>query len=228
MTLSMAPAIAVADSDNSKIGRASATYAAQATCPTTCPLLNNGCYAEDGYVAFTTKRLAGNVRQETPEELAQAEADAVDQLPGTRPLRLHVVGDCTTDAGARILAAAAARYTAKHGQVVWTYTHAWRQIKRKSWGGIKVRASVESVSEAAEAKRRGYPVMLVVAEHLGAWAYPTEAGKTIPCVNQTRGATCTDCKLCWTSDETIAIAAHGRAVKKVRGVVARGAVLSAS
>src|SRR5262245_8197094 len=89
-------------SDNAKTGRVSATYAAQASCPTTCPFLRNGCYAELGasFAGFTTNRLnkAAAADGARALEVAKAEAAAIATLSGKRPLRLHVVGDCRTDA----------------------------------------------------------------------------------------------------------------------------------
>src|SRR5262249_36720289 len=39
-------AVAVETTDNAKLGKVSATYASQATCPRSCPWFGAGCYAE--------------------------------------------------------------------------------------------------------------------------------------------------------------------------------------
>jgi hypothetical protein len=107
-------AIAIPRSKNRKLGTCASTYAAQVTCPNDCPFLNSGCYAEVGnsYAGFTTNRLNQAARDEQRGALAVAreEARAIDTLSGELPLRLHVVGDCRTDAAARVVGKAAARY----------------------------------------------------------------------------------------------------------------------
>jgi hypothetical protein len=211
-------AIAVERSKNTKTGPISATYAAQGSCPTSCPLLHSGCYAESGQVGMLAARLAA--KPATPRAIARQEAAAIDTLTGALPLRLHVVGDCRTDATTRIVSAAADRYAARHDQPVWTYTHAWRAVDRDSWGAVSVRASCESVGEIPAATARGYRAAVIVSEHpTDGRAWNSAAGKVIPCPAQTRDTTCRDCKLCWTSPHTIAFAAHGQSTKKVQSMI---------
>src|ERR1051325_4960950 len=102
-------AIAIEKSRNSKITGCSATMVSQASCPRSCKFYGNGCYAESGPAGFTTHRL--NRSTETkPEAIARIEAKAISQLSGKRPLRLHVVGDCTTDQAAKVLSSAVEFY----------------------------------------------------------------------------------------------------------------------
>jgi hypothetical protein len=140
-------------------------------------------------------------------------------LTGEHPLRLHVVGDAKTNAAARILGKAAQRYQARgwkrtrKAQDVWTYTHAWRQVDRSSWGpDISVLASCETVEQAGWALSLGYaPALVVVEKHPAdgkAWVAERRVmvggGKgltVIPCPAQTREEVqCVDCKLCWNDD----------------------------
>lgn len=198
-------ATAVAESANEKIGACAATYAAQASCPTYCPFFNGGgCYAENGRMfTGTTGPLNENARRAgaTPEDVARAEAIAIDRLPvlkcWDRPLRLHSVGDCATDEAARIVAAAAARYRERGGGPVWTYTHAWRIVERESWGAVSVFASCETAEQAALARARGYAPSIVVEEFPGRRRYQLGTGlEVLPCPAQTSGATCASCRLC--------------------------------
>lgn len=208
---------AVESSLNGKTGIVSATYVAQATCPSSCPFMGAGCYAETGHAGIVTARMRKQAKGLTITEIAIAEAEAIDGLTGYRPLRLHIVGDCPTDESARIVSKAAGRYSRKHGQPVWTYTHAWRTVKRASWGTVFVRASCETLADVSEAKALGYAAAIVVDEHEGGRnAYATESGKVTPCPEQTMGATCERCRLCWTQSETIAFAAHGVQSKKIK------------
>jgi hypothetical protein len=148
-------------------------------------------------------------------------------------LRLHVVGDAKTEAAARELGAAARRYTVRGnaprcGKKVWTYTHAWRTVPRKSWGdAVSVLASVETVREAREAMAKGYAAAVVVAAFERESAYPIDGTTVLPCPNQTRGVTCRDCGLCRDDERlrsaglVIAFQAHG-----ARGAAVRQTLLS--
>lgn len=221
---SYAPAaIAVEKSGNTKLGEISTTHASQATCPRTCPLYGAGCYAEYGYQAMTTWRL-NERRWVDPEVIARQEARAIDGLSGERDLRLHVVGDCTTNGGAVEVSRAAERYRQRGGREVWTYTHAWRDVCRVCWGRVSVLANCESVADVREASRRGYATAMVVPEFESESAYEVAGGvKVIPCPAQTRGVKCVDCRLCMDDERlhaaglTIAFEAHSQGKNKVKG-----------
>ncbi len=214
-------AIAVEVTENRKTGPVSSTYVSQHSCPGSCPLRGQGCYAEAGPVGYVTRRLNASevVRADT---IAREEAEAIDSLSSWRPLRLHVVGDCRTRASARIVSAAADRYAArffqrmkemvfratrthlmaerwKYEKIVWTYTHAWRNVERSDWGGVSVLASCETAAQAEEATERGYAVALIVEDYEQEAAYPLEGTslKVVPCPYQTRGTPCDQCRLCW-------------------------------
>jgi hypothetical protein len=213
-----AAATAVESSTNRKLGAASATYVSQASCPASCPWYGSGCYAENGPIGYTTRRLNRSPERRA-ERIARDEARAVDGLSGSRPLRLHVVGDARTKAAARILARAAQRFRARGGQPVWSYTHAWRTVDRASWGPVSVLASCETPADAREAMAAGYAAALVVEHHASDKAHDVGGVRVIPCPNQTRGVTCTDCGLCMDDGRlrsrglAIAFAAHGRSIK---------------
>lgn len=213
---------AVEKSANKKLEGCSCTLASQHTCPRGCPFFGNGCYAEQGPLGFTTRRM-NRAGVKSRARLARLEAEAIGNLSGTRPLRLHVVGDSTTRTGTKILAKAAEKYMAKHGEKVWTYTHAWRDVPRADWGPVSVLASCETQADVAAAHDRGYPAALVVPEFEGDKAYDIGDGfKAIPCPSQTRGKTCAECRLCLDGERLrenklcIAFAAHGARQKAVR------------
>ena len=191
-------------SANKKIGMAAATYASQASCPTTCPFYNNGCYAESGPTGIHTRAL--NRSTDTALEVAQKEAAAIraaaaDPIQPSIPLRLHVVGDCATAAAAEIVAAAAAEYIKRKGPV-WTYTHAWREVPRESWGAVSVLASCETADDVAAARARGYAAAIVRnqdrTERGGGLTY-------VPCPQQNSGVTCTDCRMCFRDESLLQV-----------------------
>lgn len=182
-------------------GSASATWAAQVSCADDCPFYNSGCYAEGGRAGFQTRRLntaAMGILGLTAEQVAEAEAEAIDTLTGMRPLRLHVVGDCKTEAAVSIVAAAAARYHARHGAPVWTYTHA-HNTRRETWGIVSVLRSCETIEQVKRAHAEGFAAaMVTAAPHDSRRAVDLGAGFTgIPCPQQTgAAASCVDCRLC--------------------------------
>lgn len=211
---------------NPKLGDVSATYVAQLSCPASCPFLGSGCYAENGFTSMAiTKRLnRGVAAGTTPLDIAAREAAAIDGLTGERDLRLHVVGDSTTQAGTRLLAAAALRYSSRHARPVWTYTHAWRSLPRKIWGSISVLASCETADDVRAAGHRGYATAMVVREHLTDRLTEVDGIKVLPCPEQTRGVSCAECRLCQRDDYlrdsgiTIAFAAHGSPASKSKAL----------
>lgn len=199
---------AVEVSKNDKIGLASATYVSQRSCDPSCPLLENGCYAEVGQTQWSTNRVNRQAEQEqlTPEQLAHAEAISIHSLTGWLPLRLHVVGDCRTNRIAKIVSTAARAYSVKHGQVVWSYTHAWRKVNRASWQNVSILASCESIKQTRQAMAKGYAAAIVLPEqHTSAKAYMIDDVRVVPCPQQTgRSENCRSCKLCFHADRLLA------------------------
>jgi hypothetical protein len=219
---------AVLHSKNAKVGDVAATYAPIAqTCPVSCPLRNNGCYAQSGNVGFKVRRTEEYSAGLNGDTVATLEGDEIADMarhaPTGHPLRIHVSGDATSDYRAAQMARGARVWPGK----VWSYTHAWRDVSRTSWGRVSVLASCESVSQVILAAWRGYAAALVVAEHpADGRAYRTPEGvKVIPCPSQTRGVLCTDCRLCWDDalllkqGACIAFAAHGASKKRTLTVI---------
>ena len=207
------PAIAVV-SANGKVGAAVVTHASQASCPDSCPFKGTPeepgpCYAEHGPQAWTTRRLNRSTETD-PEAIAREEAAAIDRVrfkgtdtpnrpggnprPGT-PMRIHIVGDATTDGAARILSDAAERYRARGGGPVWGYTHAWREVSRAAWGAVSILASVETGADALLAESRGYAIAHVAPAH----GTPIAPGiRPIGCPAQVRkSVSCVSCGLCF-------------------------------
>lgn len=190
-------AIAVENSENSKLGACSATYVTLDSCPPSCPLAGNGCYAERGKVQLHTPKGIG-----AHHIIARAEASAIARLSGWRPLRLHVSGDSRTATAARIVAAASRAYAKRgRGSKVWTYTHAWRTVPRAAWTGVSVLASCDTVEEIAEARARGYAAALVYDQPVHELSNATAL---VPCLHDVRGIPCDRCQLCWNADRLYA------------------------
>lgn len=191
--------IATEKSGNSKLGIMSATYASQRTCPASCKFLNSGCYAERNLTGIHTRRINREASHLDPITLAINEANAIDTLTGKYQLRIHVVGDATTDKCAQIVSSAAKRYSAKHGRGAHSYTHAWRNVARSSWQDVSVLASCETFAEAKQALERGYaPAIVLPEKHKSKKCYKVDDLTIIPCPQQTKAsANCLTCKLCF-------------------------------
>lgn len=182
----------------------SATYAAQRTCPRSCPLLRAGCYAEGpSPVKYTTWRV-NRAKHVDARKIAELEAAGIRRLSGWRRLRVHVVGDCATPAAAALVGGAMADHERKRGARAWTYTHAWRTIARRAWRGARVAASCESIADVRKAWRRGYGAALLVERHPnGRKAYDVGGVRVIPCPAQwtdprtgARSTYCERCEVC--------------------------------
>lgn len=220
-------AIYVSDSGNVKLmgsQKVDATYVSiQASCPKSCPLMGEGCYAQLGNVGIHTHRLDEEAEGMTALDAARSEASVIDssykggEVPSGRPLRLHVAGDSRTLAGTRIINNAVSRWKKRGGGDCWSYTHVWKTIPRSTWSNVSILASVTDTSEVEAAYQQGYAPAIVVAEHLSDKAYQLEGSdvKWIPCPAQTRDVGCSDCKLCFNADRLhrdnfgIAFAVHG-------------------
>lgn len=218
------PVVAVEISDNAKIGKISMTAASQASCPPTCPFRGKGCYAENGRANIVTSRL-NRSEVNSPLDIAKLEAEAIRKLSGRRMLRLHVVGDCYIDEGAKVLAEAAAEHTAKKGQPVFTYTHG-HTTKRESWGGISVLRSCETMTQVEKAHADGFASAMVVESHESDSAQKHGDFTLIPCPQQTgRVANCAACKLCSQDKKlhakkaVITFAVHGAREKRAKEVL---------
>lgn len=229
------PVIAVYQSQNRKLGFASATYVTQATCPAGCPFRRNGCYAERGHVGWIVAPRVNGSSVTDPDLVAQVEAAAIDTLPADRDLRLHVVGDCPTTFAASEVAAAARRFVARgrllrrvlfgpksRPPAVWTYTHAWSVVPKSAWRGVSVLASCETDAQAHAAIDRGYRVALSVPDFPpGGKRFKVGELTVIPCQEQVRGVPCTSCRLCLDADRLPADTAIGFAPTGDRATKAR-------
>jgi hypothetical protein len=113
--------LAIEKSQNSKTGIVSTTYAPIYSCPKTCPFLDNGCYGQSDFCGLHLNRInkeALKQRITRPLDIAKVEAAGIRKLSGKRPLRIHVVGDCSTPKAAEVVAFAAEEYKTKDNQNV--------------------------------------------------------------------------------------------------------------
>lgn len=223
----MRGALYVSDSGNTKImgsEKVDATYVSiETSCPKSCPLMGEGCYAQLRYVGLVGTRLDKEAKGQSSLESARAEAKVIDNaykgksIPKGRAMRLHVAGDSRTLKGTKLINNAVARWKQRGGGDCWSYTHAWKNVPRSQWSNVSILASVSNVKEVAAARWHGYAPTIVVPQHPSDKAYQLEGSDTkwIPCPAQTRDVGCSDCRLCFDADRLykgkfgIAFEAHG-------------------
>ena len=232
----------VEDSANSKIAskphKVSTTYVSiKASCPSTCALRDNGCYAQSGPIAIQLKKLDENSKRFNPDRAAVQEARLIeasfnggpipqDGAKGGRDLRLHGFGDARTKRAAKRLGKAAINWANRGGGSVWTYTHAWKNVPRSMWGDkVSVRASVDKMEDISKAQQMGYAPAIVVPQFKnGAKVWEENGVKFIPCPAQINkeSMTCVKCRLCFRdtflkeNNFAIAFAAHGSGAGKIK------------
>jgi hypothetical protein len=160
--------------------------------------------------------------RQSPREAQRQEVKAIEGLTGNLDLRVHIVGDCVDDTHAKALSKAMLAHRQKKGKAAWTYTHNWRKIQVKSWKGESVLASCDSLSQVKEANKLGYSAAVIVDSFDGQKVYTKEGVKLLPCLYQTKGKQCVDCRLCLDSGKlarlglTIAFVPHGGGKAKAR------------
>lgn len=213
--------IAMDVTHNRKTGVTSATYAPLATCPDTCPLKNNGCYAQNNPLSMHVRKCDNAAAGLTPVEIAREEARAIRALKGTLPLRLHVSGDFKDTESAAIVDAAAGEYTKKHGQPVWTYTHTWRSIPRATFKHIVILASCESLDEVKEAESLGYRAAVILPTG-------TKTKNVQVCRHTTHGIQCDECRMCMSkrAKKAVGFYPHGSGAKKASAIIEKKGELS--
>lgn len=233
----MQGALYVQGSHNKKLsadGKVDCTYTSiQKTCPETCELKDNGCYASQSYVGIVNSRLTKEASNLSTLEIARAEAFVIDNsygggdIPTNRHMRIHVSGDSRTVKGSKLINSAVGRWK-KRGDgtnKVWSYTHAWKKIPAKIWSNVSMLASVDKPSDVKEARELGYAPAIVVPDFKNDKAFYLDETDTkwLPCPAQTKDkVTCASCKLCMRSDFLyknnigIAFAVHGVRSEKLK------------
>jgi hypothetical protein len=212
----------------------------EATCSSLCPFFDGGCYGRGSLAGTWARNLDEAARECTADQVIAEEVRLIDAafcrgVPqdgarGGRDLRLHVLGDIRTRDHARLLGAAATKWTARGGGRVWVPTHAWREVPRSDWGAdISVMSSIERAEDVEAARQQGYASLIVVERLPSAKAFslPGTTARIVPCPAQAAGRTCSSCRLCLDADKllrrnvAIALEAHGPAARLVRKTLAR-------
>lgn len=182
------------------------------TCPSTCPLLNNGCYAES---------MANRMPSTQTGAMKNLELGDIKMISSNRPLRLHVGGDFYRQnrLDRQYLAKLIKVIRGRRGKgKTYTYTHCFRDpvltriLMRLKRFGLTVFASCHSPQDMSDALALGYRIALISeSAEEGMTALRLMGLKGIVCPEQRgTGLTCDRCGYCYLqkSDKHLVLLKH--------------------
>lgn len=174
---------------NGSIGVAATYRPVGDTCPASCKLLGNGCYAQRGCTNF--QQMQSKRKHDTFKEVVEK---------GIGFLRLNVSGDFLYKRRLDKEYLNEIKELARKNprMKIWGYTHAFKQLISERIG-IKIPnlflfASCDTMDEVRYARKRKWKTARVVDSFKNAVLLPGEA----KCLNQVTGITCVQCKICFT------------------------------
>lgn len=203
-------------SGNKKTGRIPVSYSSARTCPTSCPLKKNGCYAE-GYPV--RERWSDAPRFEDWLSFTMR----VKALPEGTLWRHNVAGDLPGEGDRLDTTALWLLVEANRGKRGFTYTHkpltGWnaKVLRLANAAGFTVNASADSLAEADDCARAGLPTVVTLTSDAPQVSY-TPAGRTVvACPAETREITCECCQLCAVAGRKaiVGFRAHGQSKERV-------------
>lgn len=211
--------LVVSNSENKKLGNMAATYRTEATCPTTCPLFQNGCYGL--FRGFVHADRHG--RTMTEDEIV-AKLEQAPRASGY--VRDRVVGDLVASDGTfdRKYVQTIARAAKRAGLVAYGYTHHWAAMTRQDVAAVRksnyrLSASCETEGDVEAALAKGLQVVLTG----DTWTDGERVAgrRVITCPNQQRSETkCADCGLCMKDrDVIIRFNLHGNGKRKAGAAI---------
>jgi len=189
------------------------------TCPQTCPLLNNGCYAQAGNSNLHQKDRYSN-------NDAEIMLNAASEIPANSYFRHHVSGDVflgdtkngSLEVDKPYLDAIMTVAEQRKDVTFYSYTHGYKVLGTlETPDNLTINASCDDIEQVKDAKAMGYPTVMVISENETRKRYSKDGVDIVVCPNQTSGLTCSQCKLCFKKDRkfTVAFKAHAASRKKI-------------
>jgi len=213
----------VKKSGNSKIGAMPCTNSDMRTCPTSCALKDNGCYASSGYYTrLNWLKVTDGSRGSNWSNLC---AD-IKSLNNEQIWRMNVSGDLPHNDQVIDADKMALLIDANKEKRGFTYTHHDMSIannratiKRANKKGFIVNLSSDNVKDADRLKALNIaPIVTIVPAHITS-NFTSEGGnKVVICPAAIKDhITCLDCKMCAVKDRQtiIAFPAHGAGKSKI-------------
>lgn len=206
-------------SQNSKIGAIPCTISSEDTCPYSCPLKNNGCYAEYGPLALHWKKV---------EERGldwEAFCEEITKLPEGQAWRHNTAGDLPGDRYTIDMGMMFDLMKANRGKRGWTYTHYSPTLRinraiiaHANAHGFTVNVSSDTLADADKVFSDGFPSVAIVPEDAPDTGLTPACFPYIVCPAQTgRAENCAKCMLCQKAKRKVIVAfrAHGTKKKAV-------------
>ncbi len=214
-------------SSNAKVGKIPVTTSSKKTCPDSCPLLNNGCYASAGFhTNLHWDKVTSGERGVSIDDLCKQ----IQELPVGQLWRHNVAGDLIGNADKIDKKALNSLVKANKGRLGFTYTHYPMTkkhnvdaIRKANAGGFVVNISANNPEQARTIKDKlGLPVVTVVSSDF--WQGHHRQQNIVRCPAETNDAiTCKTCKLCARQNRSdiVGFTVHGSKTKQAE-VIARG------
>lgn len=214
-------------SSNKKTGLAVAVSTTSAdSCPDSCPLKNNGCYATMGPLNVHWNKVSNGERGSNWKNFILE----IEKLPNNWKFRYAQAGDLPGKNeninGKKLFELA--KVVQKKKLKAWAYTHKTlretnvNKIKKANKMGFCINASADSLQEADDAVDKGLPTVVVLPSNSPSILYTEKGRKVVVCPAQVKkGKTCSDCMLCAKSDRKFVIGfkAHGVQFRKVEKAI---------
>ena len=218
-------------SSNAKTGKMPVSTTSQSSCPVTCELRGNGCYASSGPLKLHWDQVSLGDQAPKPRGVDLSTfCDSLRLLPDGSPFRLNQAGDLPHNNGVIDYDAlkAITKACADRSLVAWTYTHHniknplnKLRVRVATKKGLTVNISAPSQQQAADNHKQGLPSVCIVPRGETRKNWEHDGVKFLVCPAQTSEKTCSECKLCAISDRSCVVAfkAHGTQAKKVESTI---------
>ena len=213
-------------SANRKTGPIPVSTTTEATCPDTCPLQRNGCYADSGPLALFWRKVTAHKAGMAWE----AFCEAIAALPAGQLWRHNQAGDLPGDRATIDAKALAALIRANAGKRGFTYTHypmtsAHNRVcvGGANANGFTINLSANNLADADRlaALDLGPVVTLLPGDVHGNQSLQTPAGrKVVVCPATYRNdISCATCGLCSLQrDAIVGFPVHGSSARRANAV----------
>ena len=213
-------------SSNKKTGPIAVSTTSKDSCPSTCPLKGNGCYADSGPLRLHWDKVSDGGRSVNLETFVAQ----LKTLPDGNCFRLNQAGDLPHYSGFIDYKALEliANACAERKLIAWSYTHHrvdnthnLEVIQKANAEGLTVNISAHSQQHAADCHKQGLPAVCIVPKNETRRNWEHDGVKFLVCPAQWSDKSCAECKLCSIADRSCVVAfkAHGTQAKKVEATI---------
>lgn len=208
-------------SGNTKLGPIPVVTSSKLTCPSTCPLKENGCYADYGPLAWHWDKITKGTRGITYDELRSE----LKHLPRGQYWRYGQAGDLPGKGNTlNVREIKSLAKSAKHCHGL-SYTHKQTSRSIKVYHELKqynftVNLSATTLEKADELVAHGLPVVTTLPIDYPKDTLTPAGNRVVTCPNSfNKKIQCVNCQMCWGErDYIVGFPAHGARKKNVERV----------